>query len=68
MILDLSNREFLLLFGIGAAIIFIIISVTHTHDVPADEAALKAADKIEATLEKIRGIDDNAPELHNKPI
>lgn len=53
MVLDLTNQQFILLFVCGTALIFIVTSLTHTHDIDAEEIALKTADKVEKSLEKI---------------
>lgn len=67
MVLELTNQQFLLLFGVWAALIFIVTSLTHTHDIDAEEAALKTADKLEASLEKITWTEDEHPDVQSIP-
>ncbi len=53
IVLELSNQWFILLFLIGAAIIFIVTSLTHTHDVDAEEVAIKSVENIEQKVTEI---------------
>lgn len=61
MVLDLTNQQFIILFLVWTALIFIITSLTHTHDIDAGEVALKAADKIDEWIQKIAWTDDLPP-------
>jgi hypothetical protein len=53
IVLELSNQWFILLFLVGAAIIFIVTSLTHTHDVDAEEVAIQSVEKIEQKVTEI---------------
>lgn len=53
IVLELSNQWFILLFLVGAAVIFIVTSLTHTHDVDAEEVAIQSVEKIEKKVTEI---------------
>ena len=53
MILDLTNQQFFLLFVMWTAVIFIITSLTHTHDIDAEEVAIQSVDKLEEKVTEI---------------
>lgn len=57
-----------MLFGVWTALIFIVTSLTHTHDIDPEEIALKTADKLEESLEKITWTEDKHPNVENTPI
>ena len=76
IVLELNNQQFILLFLVGAAIIFIVTSLTHTHDVDAEEVAIQSVEKIEQKVTEIvvgngEEIPDNAekvlPSWHKAP-
>lgn len=49
----LSNREFLFILLGGSALIFIVSGLTHSDEMPADEAAEKTVKQVEKGIEKI---------------
>ena len=53
MVLELNNQQFILLFLVWAALIFIITSLTHTHDIDAEEVAIKSVEKIDQKVTEI---------------
>ena len=68
IVLELNNQQFILLFLVGAAIIFIVTSLTHTHDVDAEEVAIQSVEKIEQKVTEIvvgngEEIPDNAEKV-----
>lgn len=62
MVFELSNQQFILLFLVWAALIFIITSLTHTHDIDAEEVALESVDKIESKATEIVSWEEKTPE------
>lgn len=53
IVLELSNQNFILLFLVGAAVIFIVTSLTHTHDIDAEEVAIKWVEKAWQKIDEI---------------
>lgn len=53
MVLELSNQQFIILFLVWTALIFIETSLTHTHDIDAEETAIKAEEKIEKVVDEL---------------
>lgn len=54
VVLDLSNHQFLLLLVIWSALFLIIVWITHSDEVPADEARNKVIDTVKKWVEKLQ--------------
>ena len=63
----LTNRQFLWIFLIWAVVIFIVAWLTHSDDMPVDEAAEKAKKKVEESVKKIVEETPVEPSGHKAP-
>lgn len=66
MVLELTNSQFILLFLVWTALIFIVTSLTHTHDIDAEEVAVQGVEKIEEKVTQI--IEENWEIIENTSL